>query len=369
MRDPISTRLIEAFYRSAAKPLLFRADPERVHDRFTAVGRVLASTGLTRRLTRALFRYDDPILATDVAGVHFENPVGLAAGFDKNAQLWNILPDVGFGFAELGSITGKPCEGNPKPRLWRMPEREALQVYYGLKNDGAEAIAARLRGVRSRMPLGISAAKTNSAETSDPDAAISDYCAVIDACRDIAGYYTINISCPNAFGGQPFTDPALLDRLLAAVDARAVRQPVFVKLSPDLDDTQQDAVLEVLGGHRVQGIVCTNLTKDYRRVGIEDAQVPGRGGISGRVVQQVAERQLARMWQRTQGKYALIGVGGIFTAEDAYRKIRLGASLVQLITGMVYRGPQVIGQINRGLAALLRRDGFKSVAEAVGVGT
>lgn len=357
---------VGVLYRMIAKPVLFSMDPENVHDRMTAVGRLLAATPPTRALTRALLRYDNPMLRTTVAGLTFENPVGLAAGFDKNARLWNILPDVGFGFAELGSVTGLPCAGNPKPRLWRMPEHDALQVHYGLKNDGARAISERLRGRKMRMVLGISAAKTNAPATAEPDAAIADYCAVMEAFRDVADYHTVNISCPNAFGGQPFTDPKLLDALLGAVDALKLTQPVFVKLSPDMRERPLDELLEVLGGHRISGIVCTNLTKDAARMGIQPGALPGKGGISGGAVRWLADTQLAYVRKRTRGNYPLIGVGGVFSPEDAYRKIRLGASLVQLITGMVYRGPQLIGQINRGLVRLLRRDGFSSVADAVG---
>jgi dihydroorotate dehydrogenase subfamily 2 len=363
----LHTRIIEGLYRNALKPLLFRLDPEAVHDRFTNAGVLMASTEAGRALTRVLFRYDHPALVSTVAGLRFENPIGLAAGFDKNARLWNMLPDVGFGHAELGSITGKPCAGNPKPRLWRMPQYEALQVYYGLKNDGAEAVAARLRGVHPRMVLGISAAKTNSPETADPEIAVADYGAVLDAMRDIAHYFTINISCPNAFGGQPFTDPSLLDALLTAVDRRALRQPVFVKLSPDLSEQQLDGVLEVISGHHVAGLVCTNLTKDHAKLGVPATHIPGKGGISGGAVRNLSDAQLAYVARRTSGKYALIGVGGVFTAEDAYRKIRLGASLIQLITGMIFMGPQRVGQINAGIVRLLERDGFSNIRDAVGV--
>jgi dihydroorotate dehydrogenase len=360
------THFIESVYQRVLKPVLFRQDPEGVHDRFAFAGRMLAATGLGRAFTRALFRFEHPALVSTVAGIRFENPVGLAAGFDKNAQLWNILPDVGFGFAELGSVTGRPCAGNAKPRLWRMPKYQALQVYYGLKNDGAQAVSSRLHGKKARMVLGISAAKTNSPETADAAVAVSDYCTVVDAFRDIADYFTINISCPNAFGGQPFTDAQSLDKLLSAVDALAVRQPVFVKLSPDLTHAQLNELLSVMDAHRIAGIVCTNLTKDEAKMNIPKSDIPGRGGISGKAVQALSDAQLAYIAERTKGKYVLLGVGGIFSAEDAYRKLRLGASLVQLITGMVFRGPQLIGRINHDLVGLLERDGFKSVAEAVG---
>lgn len=217
------------------------------------------------------------------------------------------------------------------------------------------------------MVLGVSAAKTNIPETADPEVAIADYCTVVDAFRDSADYFTINISCPNAFGGQPFTDPQSLEKLLGAIDALAVRQPVFVKLSPDLTNTQLDELLAVMDAHRIAGIVCTNLTKDESKMNIPKSAIPGKGGISGKAVQALSDAQLQYIARRTKGKYVLIGVGGIFSAEDAYRKIRNGASLVQLMTGMIYEGPQLIGRINHDLVRLLKRDGFRTVADAVGV--
>lgn len=352
-------------YRHALKPILFQFDPEFVHDRFTAIGQLLGGSTPLRAATRALSTYEHPMLHTTVAGMHFANPIGLAAGFDKNAHLTDILPAVGFGFAELGSITGKPCPGNPRPRLWRLPQSEALVVYYGLKNDGADAVAARLRGRSFAFPVGISAAKTNDRETCDTDTAVADYTHVVRTFADIGDYFTINISCPNTYGGEPFTDPARLDALLTSVDAVA-QKPVFLKLAVDLSPAQVDAILTACESHRIAGLVCSNLTKNRANHRIKDAHVPEKGGISGRAVQQLADEQLRYIAKHTQQKYVLIGVGGVFTAEDAYRKIRLGASLVQLITGMIFRGPQAIGQINRGLVQLLQRDGFSSVSEAVG---
>ena len=358
--------IIGTLYRIIVKPVFFRMDPEAVHDRVTRLGVMLGAVAPLRALTRAVLTYDDPMLVTTVAGIRFPNPVGLAAGFDKNARLLNVLPDVGFGFAEVGSVTGMPCTGNPRPRLWRLKKSESLVVYYGLMNDGADVIAGRLRGVPLRFPVGISAAKTNSPATAEPEAAITDYVHVIDAFRGIGDYLTVNISCPNAFGGEPFTDPLLLDRLLGRVDEHADK-PVFLKLAVDLKHEQMDGLIDICSRHRVTGFVCSNLTKNRTNHRIHDPIVPDVGGISGRAVQHLADEQVRYLYARTHGNYPIIGVGGIFTAEDAYRKIRLGASLVQLITGMIFRGPQLVGQINRGLAALLRKDGFASVADAVGV--
>lgn len=356
-----------ALYRHAAKPLFFRRDPEEVHDAMTRVGEFLGSHDATRLMTYMAFAFADDRLRQRIEGIEFPNPIGLAAGFDKDARLVDIMPSVGFGFMEIGSVTGEPCAGNAKPRLWRLPESRSLVVHFGLKNDGCEAIAARLSDRRFAVPLGTSIAKTNCPQTVDPENGIADYEKAYRALAAVGDYTTVNISCPNAFGGQPFTDPGLLDRLLARLAAIPSRKPVFLKMSPDLDEAQADAVVDVAMRRGVRGFICANLTKDRLSAAISDADVvPPVGGMSGRVVSALADAQLSRVYSRTRGKAVIIGCGGVFTAEDAYRKIRLGASLVQMITGMIYEGPQVVGMINRGLVRLLERDGFASIAEARG---
>lgn len=359
-------RVSRFLYQAIFKRIAFRIDPETVHDAVVRFGAFLGSHRLTRKITAALFDYADPALEQIVSGIRFPNPVGLAAGFDKNAQLADILPAVGFGFAEVGSVTGEPCAGNPKPRLWRLKKSRALVVYYGLKNDGAAAVAGRLAGKKFARPIGISLAKTNSPATVEIKAGIADYLQAARACVAVGDYWTVNISCPNAFGGEPFTDPVKLDSLLTEVDKIRVPKPVFLKLSPDLAEEQVDALLGVVARHRVNGFVCTNLTKK-RNGKIIDESAPERGGISGRPVQASADRMIARIYQKTGGRYVIIGAGGIFSAEDAYKKIRLGASLVQLITGLIFEGPQLVSDINLGLVRLLKKDGYDSVGEAVGV--
>lgn len=349
------TRIIARLYQAVLKPMLFLIDPEDIHDRFLNIGNLLGSTVFGRAITRALFFYSHPMLHTMVAGIAFPNTIGLAAGFDKNARLYDIMPEVGFGFVELGSFTGKPCAGNPRPRLWRIPESQALRVYYGLANSGANAMSAQLRDARFRIPVGISAARTNTLEMSDPDSAIADYVHVVERFRGIGHYIALNISCPNTFCTDTFADPVLLERLLSTINPIADK-PMFVKLSPNIPTQQLDAILDVCVRHRVAGFICSNLAK----------QSDGPGGISGVPAQKGSDEQIAFVYKKTQGKYPIIGVGGVFTAEDAYRKIRLGASLVQLITGMIYEGPQLIGQMNRDLVQLLKRDGFSSVSQAVG---
>ena len=344
----------------------------------------LGKTAITRATVGAMFGYSDPRLVQNILGIEFKNPVGLSAGFDKNAELIDIIPSVGFGFMEVGSITGEPCEGNPQPRLWRLPKSKGLVVYYGLKNDGSKAIAARLskRLVRRgpfAIPVGTSVAMTNCSANEDINAAILDYVKAFDVLADIGQYTTINISCPNTSGGQPFVEPENLEILLTAIDKIASQKSIFVKFSPDMTMEQVDKLLDIIHRHRVDGVICTNLTKKKGNEKILDP-LPEHGGISGKPVESLSNDLISHIYQqelkREQNqeknvpkdtkKLIVIGTGGIFTAEDAYKKIRLGASLVQMITGMVFEGPQVVSDINIGLSNLLVRDGFKNISEAVG---
>jgi len=304
-----------------------------------------------------------------IGGIRFSNPIGLAAGFDKNAQLTRILPCVGFGFEEVGSITGEPCVGNPKPRLWRLPKSQGLVVYYGLKNDGCEAIAKRLRNEHFKFPVGVSVAKTNNSQTVDVQAGIADYEKAFRAFLDIGDYFTVNISCPNAFGGEPFSSPEKLDALLACLDTIETPKPIFLKMPADISTYELDALVAVADRHRVHGFVLTNLTKKRDRPEIVQDEIKGldKGGVSGKPVYDASNKMISHLYKAVGKRYVIIGCGGIFSAADAYEKIRCGASLVQLITGMIFEGPQLIGEINCGLVRLLKRDGFSNISEAIGV--
>lgn len=359
-------KLLHFLYAKILKPIYFRFDPELVHNRMISIGVFLGRSIPTRFLIKALFDYKNPMLIQTIRGIRFENPVGLSAGFDKNAVLTRILPMVGFGFVEVGSITGEPCAGNPGKHLWRLPKDKSLMIYYGLKNTGADAISKRLRNEKFSIPVGISVAKTNAPSTVETERGVEDYAKAFELFADIGAYTTINISCPNAYGGQPFSDPALLERLLARTDTISTSKPIFIKLSPDCSPEELDALLAVSERHHVDGYICTNLIKDRSRVQAQES-LPPNGGISGKLIESRSNEMIAHVYTFTKGKKVVIGCGGIFTAEDAYRKIRLGASLLHLITGMIYEGPQAISQINQGLVRLLKKDGFKSISEAVGV--
>ncbi len=355
-------KIIGFLYRNILKPILFLFDAEFVHDRFVKTGELLGRFGITRWKVRWLFAYQNPRLEQTVLGIKFVNPVGLSAGFDKDAKLTDIMPAVGFGFEEVGSITGEPCAGNPRPRLWRLPQLKSLVVHYGLKNEGCEKNAARLAKKNFKITIGTNIAKTNNVACAETEAGIDDYAKAFAALAVIGDYFTVNISCPNAYGGEPFVDPIRLEALLLRLDAIPTKKPVFLKLSPDIAGEKLDALLDVCARHRVQGFVCTNLTKEKK----DQNDIRMKGGLSGMLVQKLSDEQISYIYKKTQGKYIIIGVGGIFSAADAFRKIQLGATLVELITGMIFEGPQLIGEINRGLVRLLDKNGFKNIAEAVG---
>lgn len=356
-----------SLYTRFIKPILFRFDPEDVHDSVIALGALCGRYAWSRLLVKRLFYYSHPSLHQTLLGLEILHPVGLAAGFDKNAELVDIMPSVGFGHMEVGSVTSLPCEGNPRPRLWRLKQSQGLVVYYGLKNDGVVRIHKKLFGKSHAIPLCISIAMTNCPENLDLHNAVADYVHSFKLCVDVGDSITINISCPNTCGGQPFMEPDALELLLSALDDIETKKPIFVKLSPDKDSHHVDALLDVIAKHRVHGIICSNLTKKRNNPRIIDVNVPAVGGVSGKPVQDMSDELLAHVYKKTHGKYVLVGCGGVFTAEDAYRKIRLGASLVQMITGMIFEGPAVIGNIHKDLAMLLQRDGFKSISDAVGV--
>ena len=353
-------------------------DPEKIHDRMTAVGKLLGKYSLTQKMANLFWGYSNQILEQNILGINFKNPVGLSAGFDKNAELTEIIPSIGFSFMEVGSITGEICFGNPKPRLWRLKKSQSLAVYYGLKNDGCEAISKRLSkkldSTKFAIPIGINIAKTNCKETVDTGKAIEDYFKAYKAFANIGDYFTINISCPNAFGGQPFTDGLKLNALLQKIMSVPKNKPIFLKMSPDLSKKEIDEIIEVSTKWKIDGFICTNLTKNRNNKNIIDENVPELGGLSGKVVDNMSDELIRYIYKKTNGpstpqrinKFIIIGVGGVFTAEDAYRKIKAGASLVELITGMIFEGPQVISEINIGLVKLLKADGYKNVSEAIG---
>lgn len=361
-------------YRWLAKPVLFRLKPDGVHSRMIRLAATLQRSDAVRAMTYGVLAHQDPtLLAQTVRGIWFKNPIGLSAGFDKNFELPPMMQAVGFGFMEGGSVTYQPCLGNPRPWFHRLPESKSLVVYAGLANQGADAIISRLQSYRPEalreFPLNVSVAQTNSKLIRSEEEAIAD---VVSGLRTIqrsgvGQLLTINISCPNTYRGQPFTSPAMFERLLQEVDSLHLDQPLFVKMPNHVEWRDFEALLAVAAKHKVSGVTVSNLAK--RETGLKLAEpLPAsvRGGLSGKPTWEKSNELIKKTYRTYGDRFTIIGVGGVFSAEDAYTKIRLGATLVELITGMIFEGPQLIGQINRGLAVLLERDGFTNVREAIG---
>jgi len=359
-------------YKTFLKPLAFRQDPEVVHETATKVGTTLGKLPLAKSLVSSLFNYKNKKLEQKVLGIKFPNPLGLAAGFDYEAQLTQILPEIGFGHHTVGSITELPYGGNKRPILGRLPKSGSLLVNKGLKSTGSEHILSHLKKLKFKIPLSISIAKTNSKKTSSDKAGIKDYIASLKLCEkaSVGDIYEINISCPNAYGGEPFTTSKKLDMLLKEVDKLKIKKPIFLKMPIDISVKQTDSLCKVASKHNVQGLVFGNLTKNRKNSEFDKKEIESmkklKGSFSGKPTVENSNKLIKFAYKKYKSKFIIVGCGGIFTAEDAYKKIKLGASLLQLITGMIFEGPAVIGKINKGLVMLLEKDGFNSISEAIG---
>jgi dihydroorotate dehydrogenase len=361
-----------------ARPLLFRLDAEAAH----GLGSAAARAGQRApAVVRTLVGADaEAGLGQTVWGLRFRSPVGLAAGFDKDARLVRFWDALGFGWADVGSVTNEAAPGNPRPRAFRLPDDRALVNRMGLNNGGAAAAAARLAATPRRpgFVVSVNVAKTHRADPAAlaGAAGIEDVRAAVAAVLPQADLLTLNVSCPNTADGKTFETPEALDALLAAVagerDAFAALAigrcvPLLVKLSPDAVGV--DDLVAVALAHGVDGLVATNTAAGRDGLATDAATLEriGRGGLSGRPL---AARSLAlvrHLYRITEGRVPLVGVGGVDSADAAYARVRAGASLVQLYTALVYEGPGVVRAITRGLAERLDRDGFATVAEAVGV--
>ena len=344
-------------FEKAGLALLHRLDP--------AVAHGLSLRALTLGLAGGSGPVTTPRLATTLAGLDLSNPVGLAAGYDKNAEALAPLMRAGFGFLEVGAATPRPQEGNPRPRLYRLTEDRAAINRFGFNNEGAEVIAARLAARPKGIPVGL-----NLGANKDSRDRAADFAEVLRRCGPHVDFATVNVSSPNTEALRDLQGMAALAALLAGVmEARASLPgpvPVFLKIAPDLTEAEIADIAEVAGEARIDAIVATNTT--LRREGLKSPHADERGGLSGAPLFELSTRVLARLSLETGGAVPLVGVGGVGTAEQAYAKIRAGASAVQLYTAMVFDGLSVVREIALGLDRLLEKDGFASVAEAVGTG-
>jgi dihydroorotate dehydrogenase len=364
--DPCMT-----IYSTIIRPLAFRLDPERAHHLAIAAG---ARLGWAAGAMRATMGIDDDRLATDVAGLRFPTPIGLAAGFDKSGSAARALAGLGFGSIEIGSVSIDPSGGNPKPRLWRLPADNGIVVHYGLPNDGTGVIAERLARTHLPVPLGINLVVTNrgrGAAPLSPDQIIGEYAAAASAMAPHADYLMLNLSCPNTVDGRDFfADAGHLNACLLALGEARLKLPVFLKVSPLGGVGAIERVLAAADGRDFVSGFMFNLppVKPEGMLTSEQALRDMPGAVSGPPAAPLADFCIRETFRRMDRKrHILIGAGGVSTAEDAYAKIRLGASLVQLLTALIYRGPGVVRAITMGLAQLLARDGVKHVTDIIGV--
>jgi dihydroorotate dehydrogenase len=356
-------------YHLLVRPLLFGLDPERAHQLILYVLQRLAQSPFLQQLMARGQRLAHPALQTQVAGLGFLNPVGLAAGFDKNAAAVDAFAAFGFGFVEIGTVTPRPQVGNSLPRLFRLPADEAVINRLGFNNDGVTVVARRLGMAQRSVPLGVNLGK--NADT-PLEQALNDYRAGLEGLYGVADYVVINVSSPNTPGLRQLQAHATLCTLLSDLRAcnhalAAARQtqprPLFVKIAPDLGPGELDGIVAAVRACGLDGIIATNTTVARQGLTTQSAEA---GGLSGRPLCQRSTEVIRYLYRCSQGCIPIIGVGGIFSAEDAYAKICAGASLVQLYTGLIYRGPGLPRRINAGLVRLLERDGFTHLSEAVG---
>lgn len=341
-------------------PLVRHLSPECAHN--------LALWALSKRLVSGA-AYDDAVLETEVWGRAFRNPLGLAAGFDKDAAVPMQALALGFGFVEIGSVTPRPQPGNPRPRLFRLDEDAAVINRMGFNSKGADHAAGMLSKLPASRALGVIG--VNLGKNKETEDAAADYVTGIEKLSGYADYIVVNVSSPNTPGLRALQDRAELEGLIArvrgALDAAVPENPppLLVKVAPDLTDADIADIAAVAMGDAVDGLIATNTTIT-RPMSLKSAHKDETGGLSGRPLAPISTRVIADFYKATNGRVPLIGVGGIASGADAYAKIRAGASLVQLYSGMVFEGPSLPGRICRALAGLLKRDGFKSVKDAVG---
>lgn len=338
---------------------VFAIDAEKAHE----FGMAALRRGLASPFYVADASFGMPPI--ELFDLKFANPLGIAAGFDKNGVVVDQLASLGFGFVEVGTVTLKPQPGNPKPRMFRIPESRALINRLGFNNLGAAALVENLKKSKRGCIVGVNIGKNKDVPNED---AVENYLRTFEFVHDIADYVTVNVSSPNTPGLRDLQNTKSLDELVAAIQSKNGElgaKPILVKIAPDLADDDIDEITDVCIANKCAGIIATNTT--ISRNGIVSPIANEAGGLSGGPLQKRSNEVISRIFRRANGKLAVVGVGGVFDANDAFEKIAAGASLVQAYTGFVYGGPTFAADVNQGLARLLNAKGFSTVSEAVGI--
>ncbi|PWA09718.1 dihydroorotate dehydrogenase (quinone) [Pueribacillus theae] len=352
------------------KKFLFKLDPEEIHERTVAALKLAEKTG-GLGLLRSVYQVSDPSLESNYWGLCFPNPVGLAAGFDKNAGVYRGLAAIGFGFVEVGTITPVGQPGNEKPRLFRLVEDKAIINRMGFNNHGADEAAKNLAEYqRANVPIGVNIGKNKGTPNEE---ASSDYEKCLEKLYAYGHYFVINVSSPNTPNLRDLQGTEELRQLIKGIQKKkteleqsgAKAKPILLKVAPDMADEQMHDIVHLAVAEGLSGIIATNTT--LSREGLINSNKKEAGGLSGRPLTEASTAWIKEIYQEVGSRVPIIGVGGIFNGDDAYEKIRAGASLVQVYTGMIYEGPGIMKAINKRLIQLLKQDGFTNIREAVGV--
>ncbi|MEO8647719.1 MAG: quinone-dependent dihydroorotate dehydrogenase [Acidobacteriota bacterium] len=353
-------------YGKFLRPILFRLPAEAAHELGVDALKIALGTRVARRMAALRFAAET-VGAVSLFGLQFHNPLGLAAGFDKNAAAVDQLAALGFGFIEVGTVTDQPQKGNPKPRLFRLPADRALINRLGFNNAGADAVAEKLGKIDRECIVGVNIGRNRTVPNEE---AVENYLAAFEKVHPLADYIAVNVSSPNTPDLRDLQKSESLDALIDALQRRNLelgKKPLLLKISPDLAENELNDVVDICLERSVDGLIAANTT--LRREGLLSGNhlVELDGGLSGRPLQQPSNTTIARIFVHSKGKLPVIGVGGIFSAQDAFDKIAAGASLLQAYTGFIYGGPSFAGSINRGLKVVLKQNGFASLSDAVGI--
>ena len=344
---------------SIFRPFIFSLDPETAHD-------IAINSLKLNVLPKNIFQVkNEELLETDLFNMKLPNPIGLAAGFDKSAEVYNSLFNLGYGFVEIGTVTPKRQLGNPKPRIFRLEKDRALINRLGFNNHGSEIVSKRISENLPNGLLGI-----NVGPNKDTKKKEEDYYLCLSRLASHAGYLTINISSPNTEGLRDFHDKNELDKLLTGINKikkeKNISKPIALKLSPDINDSEISKIIELIFKHDINGIIVSNTT-DSNRENLSDVQKSEKGGLSGQPLKKLSTNLIKKFFKDTKGKIQIIGVGGVDTGQSAFEKISAGANAVQLYTGMVYKGPGIVRDMKKELISILKKENLKNISEAVGI--
>lgn len=339
-------------YKQLLKPLLFKLNPEKAHYLTFDLLKLGVGHAFGRSITRSLFKFNHPKLEKELFGLKFKNPVGLAAGLDKDAKAFNELACLGFGFIEIGTLTPKPQPGNDKPRLFRLPKDSAIINRMGFNNEGVDAAVERLKHKKTNTIIGGNIGKNKVTPNED---AIKDYEYCFNALFDVVDYFVVNVSSPNTPNLRELQDKKPLTDLLMHLqnlnNSKPKRKPLLLKIAPDLTDSQLDDIIEIVKTTKIDGIVATNTTiaREPLTYPKQEIEAIGMGGLSGKPLTKRSTEVIRYLKTKSHNAFPVIGVGGIHSPEDAIEKIQAGADLIQLYTGFIYEGPNLIKRINKAL--------------------